>query len=168
MARGFLARRSRLGLVASAAAAAVRCSRAGGSAAVGGGAGPLASCNARTRCGLRPPAWRGACGAEPSENPSMRMRASSAHCRPGAVPGIAVGIDGCDVIGALPVAVFLQLRDAGARLLGQLAVGVLLQEVRIRFGGVGELGRVPVLLLVAAPGGQGRQQASRARAVHRL
>jgi hypothetical protein len=44
-----------------------------------------------------------------------------------------------------------------ARLGGELAVGVLLQEVRVRLSGVGRLCGMPVLLLTAAAGGQGRQ-----------
>jgi hypothetical protein len=59
--------------------------------------------------------------------------------------------------GALPLAVFRKLCDAGARLSRELAFRVSLEELPIPLDGVGGLRGPPVLLLAAARRSQGQQ-----------
>jgi hypothetical protein len=64
---------------------------------------------------------------------------------------VAIGIDGVGAACVLPVPVFAELRDAGARLRGQLALGMALDELTVPFDGVGRFRGAPILLLATAP-----------------
>jgi len=64
---------------------------------------------------------------------------------------VAIGIDRVGTARVLPVPVFAELRDASARLRGQLALGMALDELTVAFDGVGRFRGAPILLLATAP-----------------
>jgi hypothetical protein len=65
---------------------------------------------------------------------------------------LTVRLDRSQCVGVGPIALFLQLRNAQARLVRELAVGVLLEKTRIGFACIGGFRRTPILLLAAAAG----------------
>jgi hypothetical protein len=74
-----------------------------------------------------------------------------------------IRINGVRTARMLPVAIFAKLSDAHARLRGELALGVLLNEPAIRVDRVGRFRRAPILLLTAAARNQ--QQADPDRTI---
>jgi hypothetical protein len=63
---------------------------------------------------------------------------------------LAVGIDAVGASRVLPVPVFTELRDTGARLRGQLALGMPLDELTVSLDRVRRFRRTPILLFAAA------------------
>ena len=63
---------------------------------------------------------------------------------------IAIGSHGVGASRVLPVSIFTELRDAGTRLSGQLALGMPLDELTVSLDRVGRFRRAPILLLPAA------------------
>jgi len=71
---------------------------------------------------------------------------------------LAVRIGRAEALGVLPVALLGELRDARARLRGELAIGVLLEKALVALAGVGGLRGAPILLLAAAGRAAQRQK----------
>jgi hypothetical protein len=63
---------------------------------------------------------------------------------------VAIGIDGVGTSRVLPVPIFTELRDTGARLRGELALGVPLDELTVSLDRVRRFRRTPILLFTAA------------------